>query len=29
MDPCYLDIDGFWLEDGDNKRPESAPIANE
>ena len=29
MDPCYIDIDGFWLEDADSKGPESAPIANE
>ena len=29
MDPCYIDIDGFWLRDADTKCPESAPIANE
>lgn len=28
MDPCYVDIDGFWLEDADIKGLESAPIAN-
>jgi hypothetical protein len=28
MDPCYIDIDGFWLTDADTKGPESAPIAN-
>ena len=28
MDPCYVDIDGFWLEDADAKGKESAPIAN-
>jgi hypothetical protein len=28
MDPCYIDIDGFWLKDADTKGPESAPIAN-
>jgi len=28
MDPCYIDIDGFWSKDADIKSPESAPIAN-
>jgi hypothetical protein len=28
MDPCYIDIDGFWPKDADTKSPESAPIAN-
>jgi hypothetical protein len=27
MDPCYIDIDGFWPEAADIKGPESAPIA--
>jgi hypothetical protein len=27
MDPCYIDIDGFWSKDADIKSPESAPIA--
>ena len=26
MDPSYIDVDGFWLEAGDIKGPESAPI---
>ena len=29
MDPCYIDIDGFWPKDADTKGPESAPIANQ
>ena len=29
MDACYIDIDGFWLKDGDSNGPESAPIANQ
>ena len=28
MDPCYIDIDGFWLKDADTKGPQSAPITN-
>jgi hypothetical protein len=28
MDPCYIDIDGFWSKGADTKGPESAPIAN-
>ena len=28
MDPCHIDIDGFWLKDADAKGLESAPIAN-
>lgn len=28
MDPCYIDIDGFWLKGADSKGPESVPIAN-
>jgi len=28
MDPCYIDIDGFWPKGADSKGPESAPIAN-
>ena len=27
MDPCYIDIDGFWLMGADSKGLESAPIA--
>ena len=27
MDPCYIDIDGFWPKGADSKSPESAPIA--
>ncbi len=27
MDPCYVDIDGFWLKGADSKGPESVPIA--
>lgn len=29
MDPCYVDIDGLWLKDGDGKHPESVSIADE
>lgn len=29
MNPCYLDIDGFWLRHADNKSPEMVPITNE
>jgi hypothetical protein len=29
MDPCYIDIDGFWPKETDTKGPESAPIANQ
>ena len=29
MDPCYIDIDGFWPKDADTKGPETAPIANQ
>ena len=29
MDPCDIDIYGFWLEDADNNGPECAPIANQ
>ena len=28
MDPCYIDIDGFWPKGADSKGPESVPIAN-
>ena len=28
MDPCYIDIDGFWPKGADGKGPESVPIAN-
>jgi len=28
MNPCYIDIDGFWSKGADIKSPESAPIAN-
>jgi hypothetical protein len=28
MDPRDIDIDGFWPKGGDNKGPESVPIAN-
>ena len=28
MDPCYIDIDGFWSKGADSKGPESVPIAN-
>ncbi len=27
MDPCYIDIDGFWPKGADSKGPEGAPIA--
>ena len=27
MDPCYIDIDGFWPMGADTKGPEGAPIA--
>ena len=29
MNPCYIDIDGFWLLDADAKGPDGAPIANQ
>jgi hypothetical protein len=29
MDPCYIDIDGFWPKGADSKGPESVPIANQ
>jgi hypothetical protein len=28
MNPCYIDIDGFWLKGGDTKSLEISPIAN-
>ena len=28
MDPCYIDIDGFWPQGADSKGPEGVPIAN-
>ena len=28
MDPCYIDIDGFWPKGADSKGPETVPIAN-
>jgi hypothetical protein len=28
MDPCYIDIDGFWPKGANSKGPESVPIAN-
>src|SRR6516162_1828163 len=27
MDPCYIDVDGFWSKGADSKGPESVPIA--
>jgi hypothetical protein len=27
MDPCHIDINGFWLEDANAKGPERVPIA--
>jgi hypothetical protein len=27
MDPCHIDIYGFWLKDADTKGKEIAPIA--
>jgi hypothetical protein len=27
MDPCYIDIDGFWPKGADGKGPERVPIA--
>ena len=29
MDPCYIDIDGFWPKDADTEGPEGMPIANQ
>ena len=29
MDPCYIDIDGFWPKTADIKGPEIVPIANQ
>jgi hypothetical protein len=28
VDPCYIDIDGFWPKGADGKGPERVPIAN-
>ncbi len=27
MNPCHIDIDGFWLKDADTKGKEGATIA--
>jgi hypothetical protein len=29
MDPCYIDIDGFWPKDADTKGLQSALIAKQ